>query len=82
MIDTETRLSWTKFTENLALEKMSPGKWVANTPDGRRIVTGLLINGQSAIYYDHDHKTIATLVPTIDPKDITRSTIINKKSLE
>ncbi len=79
MIELETETVWQNFVDSLNLEKMSPGRWVANTPDGRRIVTGVLINGQSGVFYESDQKIIATLVPTINPKDITRSAIFNKK---
>ncbi|OGE25170.1 hypothetical protein A3H85_02620 [Candidatus Daviesbacteria bacterium RIFCSPLOWO2_02_FULL_40_8] len=59
---------WASFVEGLMLEKRGDRTWIANTPHGRRIVTGAYfnINLEPGIHYEHEGIVHATRVPGLE----------------
>jgi len=73
---------WPTFERSLEVRVGADGQLYANTPDGRRQVKAVLINGiPSIVYENNEGNLIGTHVPSLDSRIITRGHQALPKSL-
>ncbi len=74
---------WLEWEHQLDLKRVGAKQWTAIGPSGNRIaVKPTFINGIPSIAYEENGRIMATPVPSLDPKVITRGGIVDKKSWE
>lgn len=72
---------WLEWERQLDLKRVGSKRWTAIGPNGNRIdVKPTFINGIPSIAYVEDGRIMASHIPNLDPKIITRGGIVDKRS--